>query len=178
MCWRHAHCPCKCCGHVEQVSPSPSRLLLLHSFQHWCSISTVGAMYLRARWLTDRQDTTVVPAQTKCWMTFLCSSNCSTLRKLQSKTCCASHFSRHFSYARYTCTTPSLPPPAFFVSCLISTFPPLCLFCLHTPNEKNTSIFFSNGLNREPISMICTTQKDMHMHPHTCTVLIAHYGSF
>lgn len=108
MCWRHAHCPCQCCGHVEQVSPSPSRLLLLHSFQHWCSISTVGAVYLRARWLTDRRDTTVVPAQTKCWMTFLCSSNCSTLRKLQSKTCCASHFSRHFSYARYTRTAPSI----------------------------------------------------------------------
>lgn len=88
---------------------------------------------------------TVVHVQMKCWMTLLCSGNCGMLKrgggscrvKLQNLTSAG-------ILAMLDTLQPLPPPPAFFVSCLISTFSLHCLFCLllpHTPHNKNTSIF-------------------------------------
>lgn len=108
-------------------------------------------------------------------MTFLCSSNCSTLRKLQSKTCCASLLSRHFSYARYTPTTPSLPPSAFFRLLLnfnIST----ALFILspYSKQQKHFHFLFDRTNSGANIYNLYNTESyahaPTHVHSLDCTL--------
>lgn len=128
------------CGYVELVPQSRSWLLLLHVFFFsFCFVlfCTAGAgsvrsvlLYLLPRRLTDRRGRAVVGLQMKCWMTFLCSSNFSLLRKLRSETCRASL--QQASMLCF-CTPPTTSPPSSLLPsvfyCLISTFPLQCLFC-------------------------------------------------
>lgn len=85
-----------CSGPLDMVKHTSQCVGGMHTLPVWAvamsqpcfySFRAFGALYLPPCRLADRHGMTVVVVQMKCWMTFFCSSNCSTLRKLQSETC-------------------------------------------------------------------------------------------
>lgn len=113
-------------------------------------------LYLLPRRLTDRRGRAVVGLQMKCWMTFLCSSNCSLLRKLRSETCRASL--QQASMLCF-CTPPTTSPPSSLLPsvfyCLISTFPLQCLFCPSlTTQQQHPSSGSLGRWHLQPVYML------------------------